>query len=130
MRSILGTAACLALVSMSAAHAATGTLRGQVVAAPACPGPARLGHYCAPRPVRTTIDVIPVRGNMEGSRSRKAVRRVATTEAGTFRLSLPPGRYRLRPSALGPGRSSKPTEVMVTGGSTVSVTLVLETGLR
>ena len=127
-----------ALVSASLAGAvaagpnqAHGLVRGTVVAAPTCPGPAlRDRKGCAPRPFQTEISVFATTGRNRDTKDDKPVTTVSTDRNGRFEVTLGPGVYRLVPGSRGGISTGKPRVVMVTAGTTASVELVVDTGLR
>jgi hypothetical protein len=106
--------------------ALAGDVRGTVVTT-RCPGPDRIGVTCPPLPVVTVVDVFA--SPSEGSQSARPVKSVATDRSGHFKLSLPNGRYLLKPRPPKAGMLSKPTAVTVTAGMT-AVTLRVDSGMR
>lgn len=127
-----------ALVSASLAGAvaagpnqAHGLVRGTVVAAPTCPGPAlRDRKGCAPRPFQTEIRVFATTGRGRDMKDDKPVTTVSTDREGRFQVTLVPGNYRLVPASFGGSSTGKPRDVTVTAGTTTTVGLVVDTGLR
>lgn len=107
-----------------------GDVRGLAVLAPACPGPARVGKPCAPKPIATMIDVF--RAPNDPAIPGKPYRRIRSDMHGRFRISLAPDTYWFVPHIPQPYSkipSAKPREITVTAG-TVTITLIVDTGMR
>jgi hypothetical protein len=60
----------------------------------------------------------------------KPVTTVSTDREGRFQVTLVPGNYRLVPASFGGSSTGKPRDVTVTAGTTTTVGLVVDTGLR
>lgn len=104
-----------------------GLVRGSVVMGPACPGPELLDQQgCAPRPSQATVRVFALRGGGDAT----PVTTLMTDRDGRFRLALAPGVYRLVPVSPDGLSVGKPRNVTVTGGSSIEVQLVIDTGMR
>jgi hypothetical protein len=101
-----------------------GIVHGAVMVAPTCPGPELLDRRnCLPQPQQATVRVF--RGE-----SDRPVAAITTDRNGRFRLTLPPGTYRFVPMIPGAVSTGKPREVRVTAGSTISIQLSVDTGMR
>ena len=98
-------------------------IEGQVVLAPACPGPAVPGQACAV-PYETTIAVLDGQGTLAAE--------VRTGADGTFRVVVGPGTYMLRPAPAVPGPFpwARSQEVTVEPGQFTRVTVTYDTGMR
>jgi hypothetical protein len=122
----LGLGLLVAACGPSPAPAAhQGRLLGQVLAGPTCPVES-VTHPCPPRPVPGRTVRIQTPGG--------ALAATATTDArGDFAVSLAPGAYVVR-VAIVPGqiglRQVSPGTVTVVADRTVSVTILLDTGIR
>lgn len=106
----------------AAPASATGTVSGLVLSAPSCPGPARIGHPCPPRPV-----------DGAGVAALSGARQVAATDTGSdgrFQLKLPAGRYLIRATNIGGYRSTTEQVLSVTRDNVATLTLILDTGIR
>ena len=102
-----------------------GIVQGTVTTGPTCPGPARLDRPdCRPRPKQTTVKVFVSHGG------DRPIATVTTDRNGRFRLTLAPGSYRLVASSPGGVSIGKPRDVTVTAGSTTSISLFVDTGMR
>jgi hypothetical protein len=123
--------AIAALAVVGSGYAAlAGEVRGTVVMAPKCPGPTRVGEKCAPTPIATTIDVF--RSPNDPTIPGKPYRRIKSDKQGRFKISLDPNIYWFVPHVPQPYTkipAAKPQRVAVSAG-TVTVTLVLDTGMR
>jgi hypothetical protein len=101
-----------------------GIVHGTVMVAPTCPGPELLDRRnCLPRPQQATVRVLQ-------GESDRPVTAITTDRSGRFRLTLPPGTYRFVPMIPGAVLIGKPREVRVTAGSTISIQLSVDTGMR
>ncbi|MGH2636492.1 MAG: hypothetical protein ACRDHU_10165 [Actinomycetota bacterium] len=100
-----------------------GTIRGTVVAFPACPVES-IDSPCPDQPVGG----VEVQALRDGSVSATAV----SNDDGGFAMDVAPGTYLLRSvvEPEGPGMYSKPTRVTVVEGTVVDATVVLDTGIR
>jgi len=98
-------------------------IEGQVVLAPACRGPARVGQACT-APYETTIAVLDWQGTL--------VTEVRTGADGTFRVLLGPETYTLHPAPAVPGPFPWARDVTVTvePGQFTQVTVTYDTGMR
>jgi hypothetical protein len=115
----------------AAQNPASGVVHGSVVTGPACPGPAQLGRKdCAPRPLQTTVRVFASTAQRGGAVDDKPVTTVATDRDGRFQLTLAPGTYQLMAVPPGGIATVKPQYIAVTAGSTITVELVVDTGMR
>ncbi len=124
-------ALALAAQTRAAIHGA-GIVRGSVVIAPACPGPARLDRpECLKRPVQATVKIFRAAGADGGNGEKRPLLTVATDKRGQFRVSLPAGTYRLIavPPSLGPARGT-PVDITLAANATVTVELRIDSGLR
>jgi len=103
-----------------------GIVQGTVTTGPTCPGPARLDRPdCLHRPTQTTVKVFVSPGGDD-----RPIATVTTDRNGRFRLTLAPGTYRLVASSPGGVSIGKPHDVTVTAGSTTSISLFVDTGMR
>jgi hypothetical protein len=101
-----------------------GIVHGAVMVAPTCPGPELLDRRnCLPQPQQATVRVF--RGE-----SDRPVAAITTDRNGRFRLTLPPGTYRFVPMIPGAVSIGKAREVRVAAGSTISIQLSVDTGMR
>jgi hypothetical protein len=108
----------------------TGVVRGSVVSAPACPGPARIDQKnCATRPIQTSVSIYDASRQAIGA-GETPLTVVATDGRGKFRVELAPGSYRLVPNSRGGITVGKPASVLVTAGSTADIQLLVESGMR
>lgn len=101
-----------------------GTLNGSVVAAPACPV-ASPDRPCPPKPV-------PGRQVTVKTPAGTVVATVTTDKNGQFSVNLAPGTYTVQ---MIPGSSPFPIQrdpmiVTIVAGKTVSVQIVLDSGIR
>ncbi len=99
-------------------------IRGVATAGPVCPGPARPNDpACADRPVAgATVHVLDATG--------LEVATLETDAAGSFVVSLPPGRYRVQADAV-EGVMGTPSPVDITvGAGQAPVELAYDTGIR
>jgi len=109
---------------------ATGLVRGNVVLAPACPGPARLDRpECRKRPIETSVRVFGA-ATRGGNADDRPLTIVTTDPSGRFRIELPAGSYRLEPVSPSRIARAKPVEVTVSAGSTIDVELSIDSGMR
>jgi len=117
----VGTGASQATATAAANQ---GTLNGTVVAGPTCPV-AIPDHPCPPRPVPDhQVAIITPDG--------KTAATVTTDKNGHFSVMLAPGRYEVK-VVPGPGPlpvQRQPVFVTIVAGKTVSVTIMLDTGIR
>jgi hypothetical protein len=101
-----------------------GIVHGTVMVAPTCPGPELLDRRnCLPRPQQATVRVLQ-------GESDRPVTAITTDRSGRFRLTLPPGTYRFVPMMPGAVSIGKPREVRVAAGSSISIQLTIDTGMR
>ena len=104
------------------AAASNGIVSGLVLSGPRCPGPARAEQPCPPGPVDGAVVAALAGGRQVAS---------STTRAdGRFSMTLPAGRYLIRATNIGGYASTADQLVSVTRAQTVTVTLVLDTGIR
>src|SRR6476620_3621282 len=106
-------------VPLVATSAVAGTVRGNVMLGPTCPGPISVGQECAGKPIATTIDVFrtPSYPTMHG----KPYRRIKSDKQGRFEIFLDPDTYWFVPHVppLQAGVSfAKPVMVVVSTGTT------------
>lgn len=126
---LVGLAACTpvgtgASQATAPATANQGTLNGDVIAGPTCPV-ASPTHPCPPRPVaHRQVAVVTPDG--------KTAATATTDENGHFSVMLAPGRYMVKVA-----RTSfpfpiqrQPVFVTIVAGKTVSVQILLDTGIR
>ena len=115
----------VAACGTAASTAPTGTVNLTLTAGPVCPvEQIPPDPNCAPRPVADAeVIVLTVEGREVG--------RAKSDAAGKIRLTLPQGRYTIRPTSGANGFPSAPEEVVVDVGSTpVEVPLGYDTGIR
>jgi hypothetical protein len=121
-RLVIFMAAAAVLVSCGTRTQADGTsgVTGVVLAGPQCP----VVTAESPCPDEPFVgSVVALEGDEE-------VARVQTDSEGRFRMSLPPGSYTLA-ADLEPGLPfAEPSQVQVTEGTYVEVTLLVDTGIR
>lgn len=134
MRTLLVTIAMVAALAAPAlaANDRAGIVRGSVVIAPACPGPARLDRpECLKRPVQATVKIFRATGAGGGNGEKRPSLSVATDKRGKFRVSLPAGTYRLIavPPSPGPAHGT-PVDITLAENATVTVELRIDSGLR
>ena len=108
------------------ADAATGTLRGEVLAGPVCPVVTEPPDPdCADRPVPGAELVIEVGGGDGGQV------RVIADENGLFETVLAPGRYTLIPQPVeGLLGTAAPVILEIGAATTTELTVVYDTGIR
>jgi hypothetical protein len=108
------------------AEAATGTLRGEVVAGPVCPvvtDPPDAA--CEDRPVPGAELVLEL---AEGDGGQV---RVLADDDGLFELQLAPGRYTLTPQPMeGLLGTAAPITLEIAAGMTTQLSVVYDTGIR
>jgi len=75
-----------------------------------------------PVPYQAKFDVIDASG--------KAVTTVETDSNGDFRLSLPPGKYVLRPQTSGPYPRASEQTVIVPSNGFVQIQVIFDSGIR
>jgi Carboxypeptidase regulatory-like domain len=98
----------------------SGEVSGKVLSGPTCPVE-RVGEECPPRPV-SGAEVVALDGDaIRGS--------TLTDSTGAFHLTLPDGRYVIRATNVG-GYASTATEQVVISAAPVSVTLIVDSGIR
>lgn len=117
----------IALAGCSTPSGAAGTLRGTVTVGPLMP----VQREGAPTPT-VAPQVYTSRGliisNEDGTRE---VGRVQFTADGTYRLSLPPGRYRVELQPNGIDRADGlPTVVAIESGQVTPLDVNIDTGIR
>ena len=105
----------------SGAPRATSHVDGTVVAGPRCPVD-RAERPCHPRPVPGALVQL-----IKGSR---VVAHGLTHQDGTFRLRGRPGSYVVRATNVGNYRSTVSRPVVLRTGSTTTVRLLVDTGIR
>jgi hypothetical protein len=104
-----------------AASAGSATLTGQVLAAPSCPVE-RAESPCPPRPVRgATVEVL---------RAGDRVATATTDDQGRFVTVVPAGSLLVRATNVGGYRSTAEQRVEAAAGGTVTVRLVVDSGIR
>lgn len=131
-RSALGAVAAgmLLLISLlgcqTPAEAATGTLRGEVVAGPVCPvATDPPDPDCEDRPVPGAELVIEV-ADGDGGQVR-----VLADENGLFEVPLAPGSYTLIPQPMeGLLGTAAPVTLEIAAGTTTELSVVYDTGIR
>lgn len=101
---------------------AVGAVSGTVLSAPRCPGPEISSSPCPPGPVDgATVTAV---------RDGRTVATTRTDARGGFRLTLPAGRYVLEATNPGGYRSKAADTVTVIASQPLTVTLLLDTGIR
>ncbi|MDP9264767.1 MAG: hypothetical protein M3O91_01420 [Chloroflexota bacterium] len=117
-------ALALALIAVSACGPVQATpqsgMKGQVLAGPACPGPARVESPCPDRPVSMKLAMVGSGGSVAETQS---------SSDGTFSVALPSGHYTVRSSGSGLP-SLREVAVDVPAGGYATITLHADTGLR
>lgn len=106
----------------TATVSALGTVRGTVLSGPRCPGPENPASPCPPGPV----DGATVTAVQDG----RSVAIAHTDSRGGFQLTLPIGHYVLEATNPGGYRSRATGTVTVTASQPLTVTLLLDTGIR
>ncbi len=97
------------------------SVRGVVLRGPMCPVE-QAGSPCPDEPVAgATITVL---------RGGRVVASATSGAVGRFEIALDPGRYTLEVDPGPAGMFAKPVEVRVRAGTTVEVTLLVDTGIR
>lgn len=124
---VVGAVASALLVTAGCAESRgsadpTASVTGVVLSGPRCPGPERIASPCPPGPVDGAAVAAVAGGHVIAS--------TRTDSRGRFRLSLPPATYLLRATNVGAYRSTATQTVKVRIGHRVSVTLVVDTGIR
>ncbi len=120
---VVAAAALAGCGTGSGAAASTGsaTLAGQVLAAPSCPVE-RAESPCPPRPVHgATVEVL---------RAGDRVAATTTDDQGQFLVAVPEGDLLVRATNAGGYRSTAAQLVEVAAGSTATVRLVVDSGIR
>jgi hypothetical protein len=121
-RLLVLTALLVAGCASSGTHAAArGDVTGRVLSAPSCPV-MRAGVPCPPRPV-TGAQLVALRGGDEVASTR-------TDAAGRFGLTLPAGRYVIRATNAGAYASTAQRQLVVRAETTVTIRLVVDSGIR
>lgn len=98
-----------------------GTVAGRVVSAPSCPVQ-RARVPCPPRPVSGAT--------VEAMRAGQVVASTQTDEQGSFELTLPAGRCTVRATNTGGIASTASRVLTVHAGATVTVRLIVDSGIR
>jgi hypothetical protein len=107
--------------SGTSASTASATLVGQVLAAPSCPVE-RAESPCPPRPVLgATVEVL---------RAGDRVATATTDDQGRFVAVVPAGSLLVRATNAGGYRSTAEQRVEAAAGSSVTVRLVVDSGIR
>jgi hypothetical protein len=115
----------VAACGTAASTGPTGTVNLTLTAGPVCPVE-RIppDPNCAPRPVADAEVIVLTAAGREVGRAK-------SDAAGKIQLTLPQGRYTIRPVSAAGGLPSAPEEVVVDVGSTpVDVALSYDTGIR
>jgi hypothetical protein len=94
---------------------------GRVLSAPSCPVQ-RQGVPCPPRPVRGAAVAVLRGGGVIAS--------TRTSASGRFSLRVVAGRYQVRATNVGPLATTASKVVTVRAGQTVSVRLIVDSGIR
>jgi hypothetical protein len=116
--------------SMAESDHPAGTIQGEVLTGPTCPGPAVVTRgNCAPRPLQTNIRIYVV-SDARDSGTYKLLKILRTGDEGHFQVILLPGAYRLVPMSGASQSTGKPQDITVTDGSTHTIKLFVDTGLR
>lgn len=129
--------ACVALVACggdsddggAGSESSEGIVQGNVVTGPTCPVEGA-GQDCAPHPTQTTVDVFAAGSTRGEPVPATPLASVDTDGSGLFEVELAPGDYQLVPRPTDPGASGRPDNVTVSTGSTIEVTLTIDTGIR
>jgi hypothetical protein len=122
---ILTVGLLVAACGTAATPGPTGTVNLTLTAGPVCPvEQVPPDPNCAARPVADAEVIVLTADGREVGRPK-------SDAAGTIRLTLPQGRYIIRPVSAAGGLPSAPEEVIVDVGSTpVDVALGYDTGIR
>ena len=96
---------------------------GRVTIGPICPV-ARAGEACPDRPYQATLKILTASGN--------TVARIVTNADGTFRITLLPGNYILRPETPQnqPLSRAQDQQFTVTAGQFTEVSVKYDSGIR
>ena len=99
-------------------------VEGVVLSGPNCPV-VQEGSPCPDTPAKAEIQVTD-------PNTQEVIAIAQSGADGRFRIELPPGEFVLLalPPNAGPAPSGKPVPVTVIGGSFVTVTLYIDTGIR
>lgn len=100
----------------------SGVVIGTVLAGPRCPGPESSSSPCPPGSVSGAAVLALRHGHVTSS--------TRTDAHGAFRLRLPVGDYSIQATNIGGYRSTATRAVTVTDSRPVTVTLLLDTGIR
>jgi hypothetical protein len=119
---LLAALALAACASGRTTSQTSGVVTGTVLSGPRCPGPEISSSPCPPGPVGGAAVVALRHGHIISS-TRSDVR-------GGFGLTLPVGDYSIQATNIGGYRSTATHAVTVTESRPVTVTLVLDTGIR
>lgn len=111
--------AVAALVLAPAAQAGPGIVKGRVTRGPTSPV-CHVGSPCT-APARNVMLVFSRAGASVGTR---------TDRAGSYRISLRPGRWRVALDRTGVGTAIEPREILAVAGRTRVVDLAIDTGIR
>jgi len=95
-------------------------LRGAVTLSPA--SPVCIEDRPCSKPARGALVVF--------QRNGRAIARVVTTEEGTYRIALPPGRYAVTAPRFRQGSGVTPPTVRVLRGRFVRIDLDIDTGIQ
>jgi hypothetical protein len=104
-----------------------GTLAGQVLIGPTCPGPVRVDRLgqCQDKPYAATLSIQTPDGTQE-------LTQVSTDDQGQFSVDLDPGSYLVVPLTP-PGQilpRGIPQTVDVMSGQTTTITVQFDSGIR
>jgi hypothetical protein len=99
-------------------------ITGRVTIGPACPV-IRAGTPCPDLPYQTTLTITDALGE-------RTVAQVKTDEAGTFRLALAPGDYRVVPETKSPGvpPQAQSTPFHLDAGQWLELNVTYDSGIR
>jgi hypothetical protein len=105
---------------------ATSAVRGTVLFGPTCPAEqVPPDPACAPKPGAAHIELV--------RRDSSVAAEGGAGSDGRFRIAVAPGRYTVRataPTPVGRGCTAAPSEVTLTKGEVVSVSVSCDTGIR
>ncbi len=99
----------------------TSGVEGQVFIGPMCPV-VQLGNPCPDRPYQATLTILDAEG-------RKVIQ-FQTAEDGTFKVSLGPGQYVLRPDSPGTVPHASEQTFSVTEDAYTRLTVTYDSGIR
>jgi hypothetical protein len=123
---VLGLLCCLVATACGTPGIAGGPsagsgVTGSVKAAPTCPD-SQTAATCAPVALATTVRLVDGQGATAASGR--------SSDDGSYRIAVPPGRYMVEAQASSPGRGCQPVRVQVVAGRWARADVSCDTGIR